>query len=91
MNKKTCCKIYLCCCLLLSAGCAAKMPEARTVRVEVPMLVPCKTTVVAVPPWAAEGLRKQDSLELKVRALLAERRQRIAYERQLLAAIGACR
>jgi len=44
-----------------------------------------------VPPWAARNLRKTDSLELKVRALLAERRQRIGYERELLAANEACR
>jgi len=75
---------------LVLAGCAGKEPEVRTVRVEVPVLVPCKTTAVAVPPWAAEGLKKSDSLELKVRALLAERRQHIGYERQLVAAVGAC-
>ncbi|MNH32055.1 hypothetical protein D3C79_924720 [compost metagenome] len=39
--------------------------------------------MVAVSPWAASGLRKTDSLEVKVRALLTERRQRIGYERQL--------
>ena len=75
---------------LALAGCAVREPEVRTVRVEVPILVPCKTKTVAVPPWAAQGLRKSDSLEVKVRALLAERRQRIGYERQLLAAVTAC-
>lgn len=35
-------------------------------------------------------LRKTDSLELKVRALLAERRQRIGYERLLVASVVAC-
>lgn len=78
-------------CLLL-AGCAGHVePEIRTVRVEVPVPVPCHAPEVAVPPWAASGLRKADSLEVKVRALLAERRQRIGYERQLLAAVEACR
>ena len=72
------------------AGCAGREPEVRTVRVEVPVLVPCKTKAVAVPPWAAQGLSKSDSLEVKVRALLAERRQRMGYERQLVAAVGAC-
>lgn len=72
------------------SGCAGREPEVRTVRVEVPVLVPCKTKDVAVPPWAAQGLKKSDSLELKVRALLAERRQRIGYERQLVAAVEAC-
>ncbi|MHA6574576.1 hypothetical protein [Pseudomonas yamanorum] len=76
---------------LVLAGCAGREPEVRTVRVEVPVLVPCKTQEVAVPPWAANGLKKSDSLELKVRALLAERRQRIGYETILLAANIACR
>ncbi len=75
---------------LVLVSCAAREPEVRAVRVEVPVQVPCKTAPVAVPPWAAQGLRKADSLELKVRALLAERRQRIGYERQLVAAVGAC-
>lgn len=75
---------------VLLAGCAGRDPEVRTVRVEVPVQVPCKTQEVAVPPWAADGLKKSDSLELKVRALLAERRQRIGYERQLVAAVSSC-
>lgn len=75
---------------LALVGCAVREPEVRTVRAEVPVLVPCKTKTVAVPPWAAQELRKSDSLEVKVRALLAERRQRIGYERQLLATVTAC-
>ncbi|MDF2793570.1 MAG: lipoprotein [Pseudomonas orientalis] len=76
---------------LLLAGCAGKVePQIRTVRVEVPVQVPCRVPEVAVPTWAAVGLKKGDSLEVKVRALLAERRQRIGYERQLLAAVISC-
>lgn len=74
----------------LLAGCGTREPEVRTVRVEVPVLVPCKTQEVALPSWAATGLKKTDSLEVKVRALLAERRQRLGYERELVAAISAC-
>ena len=95
MNYKSTCKIFQklfpACFLLILAGCGTREPEVRTVRVEVPVLVPCKTKVVAVPPWAAAGLLKADSLEVKVRALLAERRQRIGYERELVAAVSACR
>src|SRR5690606_38147335 len=42
------------------AGCAGQVvePEPRIVRVEVPVVVPCRTDEVAVPPWASEGLRK---------------------------------
>lgn len=74
------------------AGCASKVePQMEYVRVEVPVQVPCRAPEVAVPPWAAAGLRKTDSLEVKVRALLAERRQRIGYEKQLEAQVDACR
>lgn len=75
------------------AGCGARPvaePEPRVVRVEVPVQVPCRVKSPAVPAWAAEGLRKEDSLEGKVRALLAERRQRIGYERELVAAVASC-
>lgn len=77
---------------LVLAGCAGKVdPEIRTVRVEVPVQVPCRPPSVAVPSWAAAGLKKDDSLEVKVRALLAERRQRIGYEKQLEASVLTCR
>ncbi|MGZ7833135.1 hypothetical protein ACXVUV_24430 [Pseudomonas aeruginosa] len=73
------------------AGCAGQVePEPRTVRVEVPVAVPCRVPAVEVPAWAAAGLKKSDDLQTKVRALLAERRQRIGYEAQLLAANQAC-
>lgn len=73
------------------AGCAGRQEaEPRTVRVEVPVAVPCRVPAVEVPAWAAAGLRKGDDLQTKVRALLAERLQRIGYEAQLLAANRAC-
>lgn len=94
MNDKTHSKIFqklfLASLLLLLVGCAAREPEVRTVRVEVPVQVPCRAPVVPVPAWATDSLKKTDSLELKVRALLAERRQRIGYERVLVAAVAAC-
>lgn len=77
---------------LLLAGCAGQGdPEVRYVRVDVPVQTPCRAPEVAVPPWAAASLRKTDTLETKVRALLAERRQRIGYEKELEAAAAACR
>ncbi|WET08612.1 hypothetical protein P3S72_19145 [Pseudomonas sp. D3] len=77
--------------LALLAGCAGKEPEVRTVRVEVPVQVPCRVPAAPVLAWATDSLKKNDSLELKVRALLAERRQRIGYEKQLEALLSACR
>ncbi|MCU9949873.1 hypothetical protein [Pseudomonas sp. PDM13] len=76
---------------IVLAGCAGRQEaEPRLVRVEVPVVVPCRVQEVAVPPWAVSTLRAGDSLEVKVRALLAERRQRIGYERELLAAATGC-
>jgi len=79
--------------LVSLAGCGAQPvvePEPRVVRVEVPVQVPCRVKTPVVPAWAADGLRREDSLEVKVRALLAERRQRIGYEREVVAAAQAC-
>lgn len=77
---------------LVLAGCSGQVePQVQYVRVEVPVQVPCRAPEVAVPPWAAAGLRKTDSLQLKVRALLAERRQRIGYEKQLEVGMATCR
>lgn len=94
MNDKARCKIFqklfLACLLLVLVGCMAKEAEVRTVRVEVPVQVPCKTKYVPVPYWATTELKAGDSLEIKVRALLAERRQRIGYQRQLEAGITSC-
>lgn len=73
------------------AGCAGRQEaEPRTVRVEVPVAVPCRVPAVEVPAWAAAELKKSDDIQTKVRALLAERLQRIGYEAQLLAANRAC-
>lgn len=78
--------------IALLVACAGKIePQVQYVRVEVPVQVPCRAPELAVPSWAAAGLRKTDSLEVKVRALLAERRQRIGYEKQMLAAVVSCR
>lgn len=82
-------------CLVLTlglAGCAGKTePQVQYVRVEVPVQVTCRAPEVAAPAWATASLKKSDTPEAKVRALLAERRQRIGYERLLEAALDACR
>lgn len=85
-------RLLLISCALALAGCGGRIePQVQYIRVEVPVQVPCQAPDVAAPAWAAAGLRKSDSLEVKVRALLAERRQRIGYEKQLEAAVSACR
>ncbi|WP_440467104.1 hypothetical protein ACKI1H_29075 [Pseudomonas sp. YH-1] len=73
------------------AGCAGQVEhEPRTVRVEVPVAVPCRAPAVEAPAWATASLQKGDSLQAKVRALLAELEQRKGYEVQLRAAVQAC-
>ncbi|WP_152222796.1 hypothetical protein [Pseudomonas sp. SCB32] len=74
------------------AGCPDQVkPEPRTVRVEVPVAIPCRAPEVPEPSWATAVLQKGDSLQTKVRALLAELEQRRGYERLLTATINACR
>lgn len=73
------------------SGCAAQVePGPRTVHVEVPVSVPCRAPEVPEQTWATAGLQKGDSLQTKVRALLAELEQRKGYEVQLRAAVLAC-
>ena len=72
--------------VLLLAGCGHKMPE----RVLVPIEVPCKVDVPSEPTWATKTLRDGADIFDQVRALLAERKQRIAYERLLRAAVTSC-
>ena len=74
-----------------AGGCAGQVePESRTVRVEVPVLVPCRAPAGDVPAWATASLQKSDSLQTKMRALLAELEQRKGYEVPLLVAVQTC-
>lgn len=77
--------------VVVLAGCAGQVElEPRTVRVEVPIAVPCRAPEVEVPTWATASLQKGDSLQTKVRAVLAELEQRKGYELQLIASLEAC-
>lgn len=70
------------------AGCGTtRIPDV----VRVPVPVPCEVAVPAEPEWAVVDLTPRSTIYEKVRALLAERRQRVAYEAQLRATIEACR
>lgn len=67
------------------AGCSTA-PQ----RVLVPVSVPCKVDAPKPPVWATGSLRAESGIWEQVKALLAERQQRIGYEKQLEAAIAAC-
>ncbi|MGM0512998.1 MAG: hypothetical protein ACQER3_09970 [Pseudomonadota bacterium] len=76
---------------LVIAGCGnAPVPPPAYVEVKVPVPVPCKTADVAVPAFAVDRLKIGASIDVQMRALRAERHQRIGYERELLAAKNAC-
>ncbi|MDU4251947.1 MULTISPECIES: hypothetical protein [Pseudomonas] len=74
--------------VLLLTGCTSIAPAPVEVRVPVP--VPCQAPAVETPRFATADLRPADDLQTKVRALLAERQQHLAYETRLRAALEAC-
>lgn len=74
---------------LLLAGCATTQPTPAQVRIPLP--VPCQAPTVETPRFDTAGLRPSDDLQTKVRALLAERQQHLAYETRLRTALDACR
>lgn len=73
------------------AGCSNVPPAPSYVEVKVPIAVPCKTADVARPAFAVDQLPIGAPIDAQMRALRAERHQRIGYERELLAANEACK
>lgn len=80
-------KILLLC--LLAAGCGAVKPPA-TVRVEIPIPIPCKVVVPDPPVFAVDALPLNAGIWDMMNALRADRIQRRAYEKSLEAAVKAC-
>ncbi|MGP3068475.1 hypothetical protein [Serratia nevei] len=76
---------------LLLAGCTGATPAPSYVEVKVPIAVPCKTADVARPAFAVDQLPIGADIDVQMRALRAERHQRIGYERELLAVNEACK
>lgn len=80
--------------VLAIAGCAAHKPEPtpepQIIRVQVPVLVPCKITPVQKPAFAVDALPLGSAIDVQMRALRAERQQRKGYEERLEAAVMAC-
>jgi hypothetical protein len=75
--------------LALSACCTPEIIK-EPIEVKVPVSVPCKIAKVDKPVMPFDGLKKEDSLFDKGKAALAELELRIAYEKQLEAAIKEC-
>ena len=76
---------------LMIAGCSSAPPAPSYVEVKVPVAVPCKTADVARPAFAVDQLPIGATIDVQMRALRAERHQRIGYERELIAANEACK
>ncbi|WP_336062283.1 hypothetical protein [Serratia sp. 201] len=77
--------------LLMIGGCSSAPSSPSYVEVKVPVAVPCKTADVARPAFAVDQLPIGATIDVQMRALRAERHQRIGYERELLAANEACK
>jgi hypothetical protein len=76
---------------LLVAGCAAPEVRYQTVNVPTPVVVACVVQVPEEPKWAVDALPADaDDFEL-AKAYRVERRQRAQYNRELQAAMAACK
>lgn len=79
---------------LVGPGCALlgeKPVEYIPYEVKVPIAIPCAVDPGPEPDWATKGLRKADTLDDKVKSILAEREQHLGYEERLKAATDGCR
>lgn len=78
--------------VILLVACAEK-PEPRTVyvKVDTPVLIPCRVAMPDKPVFAVDVLKLGQPIDVQMRALRADRLQRRAYELKLEAAIEACR
>ncbi|WP_199637018.1 hypothetical protein JEM67_20790 [Serratia sp. PAMC26656] len=84
-------KILIVVCALVLVGCAGAPQTPSYVEVKVPVAVPCKTADVARPAFAVDQLPIGATIDVQMRALRAERHQRIGYEKELIAANEACK
>lgn len=78
--------------LLALVGCVSTPPIIKTVEtiVEVPIPVPCVIKGINKPDMPTDRLKKEDELDAKVAAVLAELERRKGYEKELEAATKEC-
>lgn len=74
-------------CMSVLTGCAT---APRVERVDVPVQVPCRVTIPEEPVYATAALAADASIWEQAKALLAERKQRIAYTTKIQAAARSC-
>lgn len=77
--------------VVLLAGCsAAREAPPQTIRVEVPVSVPCRPTWPEKPAWPTDGLALDAPLWDQMAALRAERKLMRGYVGGLEAALRGC-
>jgi hypothetical protein len=80
---------------ITSVGCAAvnEPPVIQTViqRVEIPVAVPCKEVTPEAPPFKFGELTVEDDIFKKAQTVLSDRQLHIGYEKELNAALEACK
>jgi hypothetical protein len=79
--------------LLVLAGCQTTEPiiKVETVRVEVPIAVPCKEEEPAVPEFCFSKLAEGTDIYEKSQCLLSDRKLSKGYETELVAKLKACK
>lgn len=79
--------------VMLLAGCADKPDPVppSVIEVSVPVMVKCDIRLPDRPSFAVDSLRIGSSIDAQMRALRAERHQRIGYEVLLRAEIEKCK
>lgn len=75
--------------IYMLAGCAAQ-EVVRPIEVKVPVAVPCTVDMPSKPTSAVDTLPIGSNIWRQMAALRADRINRLAYEKELEAAIAAC-
>jgi hypothetical protein len=82
-------------CAALVSACATtpREPVINTViqKVEIPISVPCKAETPILPEFNFDKLTEEDTIFDKVKAILADRVLRDAYEEELRIALKSCK
>ena len=84
------CKALLVCSILLAGCSATREIPPKTIRVEVPVSVPCRPTWPAKPQWPTDALALEAPLWDQMVALRAERKLLRGYVGGLEAALRGC-
>jgi len=78
--------------LSIFSGCATKeIIKYETITVEVPIPIGCLTPIPPKPDYNFDRLTVDSDIFEKIKALLADRKLAIAYEKELESALASCK